>query len=285
MRDMLPGELERCIAEKPAAILPFGTIEWHSYHLPVGLDTIKADVLCERLATMTGAILLPSTSWAVGGVPFPYTFRFDLELFESLANNILVQLAAMGLRVVVALTGHYGLEQTLALKRAALRAMRQTPLTIFAGGEFEVVTELGYHGDHAAKWETSLLWSMRPELVHLQQVDANAPLDGIIGDDPRQSASPELGEKTAEAITTRLAELTEQFLSATTAVQRAQYVQAVAAGVRVLEAIWVERQVKPKSQAPPIATPSYLQYLSALYRGDYAEALQSAESKLFDLRA
>ena len=83
---------------------------------PVGLDTLKANAICGgELAAQTGALLAPTTEWAVGGVPFPYTLRFDLPLIEELMRKLFEQLGAMGFRVILAITGHYGLEQTLAL--------------------------------------------------------------------------------------------------------------------------------------------------------------------------
>ena len=81
--------------------------------------------------------------------------------------------------------------------------------------------------DHAAKWETSLLQAMRPELVNMSElnIDGNGqaaafphydnekqayvdmnkmdkthPLYGILGTDPRVFASPEPGARTVDAI-------------------------------------------------------------------------------------
>lgn len=285
LNELLPAELEARLVEKPIVILPFGTIEWHSYHLPIGLDSLKAEALCERVAAQTGAILGPTTHWAVGGVPFPYTLRFDLDLIESLARQIFQQMALVGFRVIIALTGHYGLEQTLMLKRAALETMRTSTVTIFAGGEYEVVTDTGYHGDHAARWETSLLWAIRPDLVRLKDVEMPQPLDGIIGQDPRGSASPELGAEICQLVGARLGEMAERFLNGTTTAARLQYIEALASCVRVLNRLLDERKAKPKSQVPPVTTPSYLKYLDAIYCGDYLSAQRYADIKLMELSA
>src|SRR5712692_5392303 len=165
LEECFPAEFEQRIASRPLIILPFGTVEWHSYHLPLGLDSLKAQALCEGIAERADAVLGPLTSWAVGGVPFPHTLRFDLDLIETLMVRVFEQMALLGFRVVLGLTGHYGLEQTLAVKRASLRVMRSSPITIWAAGDFEPVIDLGYRGDHAAKWETSLLWALRPDLI------------------------------------------------------------------------------------------------------------------------
>src|SRR5262249_29997440 len=128
LEEYFPEEFEHRLATRPIIVLPFGTIEWHSYHLPLGLDSLKAEALCEAIAEHADAVLGPLTAWAVGGVPYPHTLRFDLDLIETLMVRIFEQMALLGFRVVMALTGHYGLEQTLAIKRAALRVMRNYPV-------------------------------------------------------------------------------------------------------------------------------------------------------------
>jgi creatinine amidohydrolase len=283
LSEMLPDELERCLGSTPLVVLPFGTIEWHSYHLPVGLDGLKADRICEGVALQTSGVLAPTTWWAVGGVPFPHTMRFDADLIERLTLDLFRQMALLGFKAIVAVTGHYGLEQTLVVKRTAVTAMRTLPVTVWSGGEFEVVTDLGYTGDHAGPWETSLLWAAHPDLVRLDAVAAGKPLDGVLGEDPRIHASREAGERMLGEITQRLSTLGLRLLSGTGGVERAQYLEACAAGVRVLERLLAERAVRPKSQVPPVATPAYIDYLQSIYNGDYRSAQRHAEARLVDL--
>jgi hypothetical protein len=35
-----PGQMEQAIKEYPLALVPFGALEWDSYHLPLGFDGI-----------------------------------------------------------------------------------------------------------------------------------------------------------------------------------------------------------------------------------------------------
>src|SRR5690242_214723 len=105
IEELFPSELEQRIRAKPLVVLPFGTIEWHSYHLPIGLDNLKVQAVAERIADRADAVLGPLTSWAVGGVPFPHTLRFDLDLVETLMIRIFEQMALLGFRVVMGLTG------------------------------------------------------------------------------------------------------------------------------------------------------------------------------------
>ncbi|HVO44484.1 MAG TPA: creatininase family protein [Aggregatilineales bacterium] len=284
LEEMFPADLERRIEENPVVILPFGTIEWHSYHLPIGLDSLKAKALCKKIAAQADAVLAPLTSWAVGGVPFPHTVRFELDLIETLMARAFEQMSLLGFRAVLGITGHYGLEQTLAIKRAALGVMRTHPVTVWAAGEFEPVIDVGYLGDHAAKWETSILWALRPDLVRMEAAAGKEAPPGIIGEDPRATASQSLGEETVEALCDRWANLARS-LPGMPNVQRMQYIEALNAGVRVLERLLAERLSKPRSQVPALTTPAYLDHLAALYRGDFPAAQKHAEVKLVDLSA
>ena len=76
-------------------------------------------------------------------------------------------------------------------------------------------TDLGYRGDHAAKWETAILMHLRPDLVDLARLDDRTAGEegGILGEDPRQTATPELGERIVAAIVERLAERVEKYLA------------------------------------------------------------------------
>lgn len=273
--------LRRC----PMLVLPFGTIEWHSHHLPLGLDGLVAQTLADAVAQRTGAILAPVSYWAVGGVPYPYTLNLPLAVVEPLLITVFEQFAAMGFGVVVALTGHFGLEQTLALKQAAVVAMRSSAVTILPLTPYDLVTDAGYTGDHAGIGETSLLWATHPELVHLDAVAADVPLDGILGRDPRGTASAEWGQALHERIVERTAEVSQRLLNDTSAEQRSVFVEALAAAVDVLAHTAEQRKVRPKAEVPPLATMAYLDHCRALYAGDYAAARDCARRKLTDLSA
>lgn len=57
--ELLPSEFRKRLAEKPLAYLPFGTLEWHGEHLPIGSDAIQAEGLMVECARRYGGIVLP----------------------------------------------------------------------------------------------------------------------------------------------------------------------------------------------------------------------------------
>jgi creatinine amidohydrolase len=283
LETLFPEQIQARLDTHPILVLGFGTIEWHSYHLPLGLDGLVAGAIVERIADAADAVLAPVSYWAAGGVPYPYTLKLPASVIEPLLVALFEQFGEMGFKVIVAFTGHFGLEQTLILKRAAAEVMARSPVTILPVAGYDMTTDAGYKGDHAAVGETSLLWSLHPELIRLDAVAADVPLDGVLGADPRGAASAELGEQILEAISARTAEVALRLLNQTTQVDRAKYLDALIAAVRVLAKTTEQRRLLPKNLVPSITTPAYLAYCQAMYRGDYPAAKNFAEQKLADL--
>ena len=125
LEELRPRELEARLAEQPALVMALGTIEWHSHHLPLGLDLLKAQAIAERVADRAGAVLAPPAWWAAGGVPQPYTLRLPAEVTEPPLAAVLEGFAAMGFEDILVVNGHYGLENSIAVRRAALACRRE----------------------------------------------------------------------------------------------------------------------------------------------------------------
>lgn len=283
LEELFPPEIEERLKIFPAVILALGTIEWHSLHLPLGLDGIVAQAVCERIAKATGAVLAPPSYWAAGGVAYPYTLRLTIQHFEPILQAVIEQFATMGFRLIVTFTGHFGLDQTLATKRAAWNAMSRSDSIVLPLTEYDLTTDLGYLGDHAGTGETSLLMACAPELVRLNAVSAQAQLEGVIGEDPRGNASQHAGKELMGAIVTRAAEMVHKFLAEWPYRERIPYHDALAVGVRVLEETSRSRALHGRDQVPPVVTPAYAAYCQAMHRGDYPAAVASASRKLSNL--
>jgi len=281
LETLFPDELQSRIAAVPIIVLPLGTLEWHSFHLPLGLDGLVGQALGEQIADRLDAVLAPVSYWAAGGVPYPYTLKFSASIIEPLLVAAYDAFAEMSFRTIVAITGHFGLEQTLVLKRAALTVMERSPVTILPLTEYDLVTDV-YTGDHAGIGETSLLWAVRPELVRLDAVPSDAALDGVLGADPRGAASRERGENLLRLIAERTIE-SAQRAGCESALERAKYIDALSIGVRVLAKTLDQRQQLPKSAVPSVTTPAYVAFCQALAQGKYSEAKKYAERKLGNL--
>jgi creatinine amidohydrolase len=282
LAEAFPTDIEKHLAgHAPILVQPMGTLEWHSHHLPLGLDGLVAERLGRAIAAAADAVLAPVSWWAVGGVPFPHTLKLPLALIEPVFEELYVQFGDMGFEVVLAFAGHFGLEQTLGMKRAALAAMRRTKAFILPLTEYDTVTDL-YPGDHAGLGEASLLMAFRPDLVRLEAVPPDAPLPGVIGPEPRGRASAELGLQIADAVAARAAGLARRLLMS--AEHRRRYREILALSVAVMEETLSLRLAGGKNAVPPIGTPAWLAHCLALTHGDYDAAEAHLRAKQADLR-
>ena len=183
--ELLPAELDAATAATAPLFLPFGTVEWHSDHLPLGLDTLVAEAACQHWAGAVG-VVAPATSWGIGGVPFPGTVRLNPEVMERHYRDLFGQCAHLGFQRLCAVPGHYGLEQLLTLKRAAFQHQQQWSGVVLVCPVYELTSDLGYDGvDHAGAVETSLLLWARADLVDARRLGRPDVLEGVIGRDPR----------------------------------------------------------------------------------------------------
>lgn len=274
LEELDPAGIEARLTEKPALVLALGTIEWHSHHLPLGLDLLKAAAIAERVAEETGAVLAPPAWWAAGGVAFPHTLRLPSAVTEPVLAAVLNELAGIGFRAICLINGHYGLENSIAVRRAALACERAAVVPL---ADYELLTDLGATGDHAGVWESSLLAAVRPDLVDLER---EGELPGVIGDDPRGRASAELGARGLELAAERAAALLDKAL----AEPRVPLTQALRAGVAALERIAELRTELDREAAPPVVTPAWVRHLECFCEGDYAGAQAAAEQKLSEPR-
>ena len=64
---LLPFQIRERLAANPLVFIPLGTIEWHSEHLPVGLDALTAEGLCLRAADRAGGLVYPALHYGTGG--------------------------------------------------------------------------------------------------------------------------------------------------------------------------------------------------------------------------
>ena len=224
---LLPDEIDTALAARSVVYLPLGSIEYHSHHLPIGLDGLNAHGVCTHAAARSGGIVLPTLYYGVGGghTTYPWTIMATSSApLVDLLETALRRLDDLGVRVAVLFTGHFAEEQlaliddladrwnagTAGLKALALAVNRSNaPIA----------------PDHAGIFETTLLSALWPDLVHLDRLpslgdvpdpdpadavgyehrhDPTHPLWGVMGPDPRhldtETAEDLLGSLTAWVI-------------------------------------------------------------------------------------
>jgi creatinine amidohydrolase len=197
-----PAQIDAIRTEYPIAYLPWGALEWHSYHAPIGLDGMKAHGLCVALARQTGGVVLPPVYAATDTIKplkgFKHTLEHGEETIRTLCREFLEQLADEGFKVLIVMTGHYGgAHRDAIVHTAAAFAATRPDLKIWAFPDSEPMKR-HFEGDHAAVGETSLQLLFDGDLVDLDLVPQDrAPTlddDGVWGDDPKH-ASAERGRR------------------------------------------------------------------------------------------
>jgi len=179
----------------------------------LGMDSLKATFLCQKCAEVTGGVLFPCVDWGAFGTmaPFPFTPEFNGPRMTKLTRTMTSQLYVMGFRIIILLTGHYSPGQITNVRKAA-QHLTNKHKDCFALGipEHALAGDLGYLGDHAAEWETSILMAINPAFVDLKRIGKNLTFSersarhGIIGRDPTRYASARKGQKAIDVIVTRL---------------------------------------------------------------------------------
>jgi creatinine amidohydrolase len=199
-----PDELEQAIAEHPIALVPWGALEWHSSHLPVGLDGLVAEAIAARVAARLGGIILPTFYLPITSLPHRFSISMRATTVRAVVDDLFAELARIGFRVVALLTGHYAQGHELVLIEAAEDAYAQHGLLVLATPPLALVDDSML--DHAGRWETSALLATQPDLVDmrllqqaLEQHPAGRIADlGILGELPVATATAGAGEVAIE---------------------------------------------------------------------------------------
>ena len=192
---MRPGQLEAAARKFPVVYVPFGTIEWHGRHLPLGTDALKAHGILVKTAEKFGGVVYPPVYFDSG------LARKDLV---RVLTALFGRLKATGFRVIIGVSGHNVQEQIDMINKALEPIVRDG--TVAGVGLWEVTLSAGKecNTDHAAKWETSDMMALYPDLVDMSELGSGPlapdmkPPDGIGGLDPREHASATVGRRSIE---------------------------------------------------------------------------------------
>ena len=184
--EMTAGDFARAVkSTKGVCILPFGILEKHGEHLPLGEDIIAVQELAVRAAERESAVVFPFFPWGQvqemknlpGAVALPHHMIF------SLLEYIFAEIARNGMHKIILLNGHGGNESLLpSLCVRQLEKPRDYTLYIVRLADYyiplsqnpewkrQMQSEIDYH---AGEMETSWMLAIRPELVHMDRVPKN----------------------------------------------------------------------------------------------------------------
>ncbi len=182
--DLTWPEVRDAVEATPWALMCLGAVEEHGPHLPLGTDTFAAEAFSAMLAERASLIELPV---------LPYGQVWSLERFDgslSISDDTLVRLLveiANGLKGegfagLVLYSAHLG---NVAAMKAASRRLEEAGglpvLTLAYPGLTEVAKAVGESARahpsimHSDELETSILLSLRPDVVHMDRAVKEYP--------------------------------------------------------------------------------------------------------------
>jgi creatinine amidohydrolase len=224
MQFMRPGQLEAAGRRFPVVYVPFGLIEWHGRHLPLGNDALKAHGILVKCAEKFGGVVYPPVYFHAG---------FNQEHLVPVLTDLFTRLKRTGFRVILGVSGHNVREQIDMINQALAPVIADG--TVAGLGLWEVTLSQGPESgtDHAAKWETSNMMFFYPDLVDRSELgDGPLNLDmkppsGIGGLDPRTHASAKVGERNVELAAEAIGKKAQELLASLPEDQRAFHLKAV----------------------------------------------------------
>lgn len=227
MQFMRPGQLEKAIRDFPVVYVPFGLIEWHGRHLPLGNDALKAHAILVKTAEQFGGAVYP---------PVYFHDGFPRESLQPVLTELFARLKRTGFRVILGVSGHNVQGQIEMIDKALAPVVADG--TAVGTGLWEITLSrcAESNTDHAAKWETSNMMFFYPDLVDMSTLGDGPltpnmkPPDGIGGLDPRKHASSEVGRRNVELASQAIGKKARELLESLPEDQRSFNLPAISPG-------------------------------------------------------
>jgi creatinine amidohydrolase len=234
-KELTAADLREKAQAGAVVVLPVASMEQHGPHLPVGVDTILSEAVCQAAAEAIAAdtpVVVAPTLWcgmAEHHMAFGGTFTFDIPTYRAVLLCLLRSVERHGFKRLLIVNGHGG--NIAALSAFLPDIARETGLkvrmtTYFDQAKSAMVEVLedqdGVH--HACEAETSLMMVVAPDKVRQEKLpEAQGPAhssapptgiaryrsfrditpSGVIGDARR--ATVQKGEKLISALRDGLA--------------------------------------------------------------------------------
>jgi creatinine amidohydrolase len=167
-------EYERGLAASRTVLIPFGSLEEHGAHLPLGTDTLQVVEVCRRAAERTGAHLAPAVPYGVcrSTREHPGTVGISTATLKALVRDLVRDFHRHGMHRFMLISGHAGKTHLAALVDAGEQLLEELPDVrvsvvseyheMLAAGRGVVETE---DDSHAGEIETARVLHLRPALV------------------------------------------------------------------------------------------------------------------------
>ena len=172
--EMTSEECGKAIKDADFVLLPAGSTEQHSLHLPLLTDSIRAECICRRLAESSKSVkilVLPTLCYGYSEHHIHYSGTITLTppTYQAVLFEIASSLKKHGTKRLLILNFHGG--NTEPIKIAADAIQRNLGLKVYASSwtslARDLIVEWAKSEDwgHACEHETSMILHFRPDLV------------------------------------------------------------------------------------------------------------------------
>jgi creatinine amidohydrolase len=163
-------------------LLPLSCIERHAHHLPLGTDMYIARDWCRRAAELEKVVIFPNFIFTqiFEARHCAGTISVDADIFLKLLENVCQEISRNGLKKIVIVNAHGGnftlikffCQLQMASPRDYLVYVAEPPLDP-ADKEIIDAQWQSHVPDHAGESETAAIMTIRPDLVHRDQLRAD----------------------------------------------------------------------------------------------------------------
>lgn len=168
-------EAEEAIAGADFLALPCGSTEQHSLHLPLSVDSIRAEELTRDLCRRAPAhdlsiLMLPvlTYGYAEHHMPYPGTLTLSADTYQRVVFDVADSVRRHGAARLLIVNCHGGNRAPLRLAADRIQRELDLPVHHVFWAEFareRIHEKWGDEGGHAGAHETSAIELFRPDLV------------------------------------------------------------------------------------------------------------------------
>src|SRR5690625_2959188 len=177
-------DIEKYLQNKTSIIIPFGSVEQHTKHLPLGTDAFLSQKIAEDVAAQTGTLIAPPLwiGWAPHHMAYKGTITLKPETLTLVAEDMCESLIYHGFEKIILLNGHR--EANLPpLKIAMTRVRNKTGAFMAIADPFYINAKKGKEISdvepggigHAEELEASQMYYLYPELCDPSKAEKNIP--------------------------------------------------------------------------------------------------------------
>jgi creatinine amidohydrolase len=199
LAEMTWPEVRDYLKESDLVLVPCGSTEQHSLHLPFMSDHATAYEAARRVGEKTGAIVTPPLAFGISRqhMTFPGPIALTPATYTAVVIDVAECLFHHGFNRILFVNGHGGNNRVLqeAIRTAWERAggTKEMAMVHLMSLLFELRPEMKPESGHSDYIETSVMMNIAPHAVHPERANQAPKIEGYYRGELRQKAVGSIG--------------------------------------------------------------------------------------------